>query len=160
MAAATKARSVKKTAKKRVAKRTTKATPRKTAAMSVKHKSALAEGRQQASAIRTYLDALEAHKPRRGRQISPDMLRSRIEALRTRAASARMADRLQLVQDRLDMEARLEAEEIGFDITALEKAFKRVAKTYAKRKGISYTAFREIGVSAAVLREAGITRSM
>jgi len=47
----------------------------------------------------------------------------------------------------------------GVDITELEEEFVRVAKGYAARKGISYIAFRQIGVPAAILREAGINRS-
>ena len=40
--------------------------------MSAEHKAALAEGREQGRAVREYLEALEAHKPRRGRKRTPD----------------------------------------------------------------------------------------
>ena len=36
--------------------------------MSDAHKEALAEGREQGRAVRRYLEALEANKPRRGRK--------------------------------------------------------------------------------------------
>jgi hypothetical protein len=36
--------------------------------MSDEHKAALAEGRNQGRAVRRYLEALDAHKPRRGRK--------------------------------------------------------------------------------------------
>ena len=36
--------------------------------MSAEHKAALAAGRQQGITVRKYLEALEAHKPKRGRK--------------------------------------------------------------------------------------------
>ena len=44
------------------------------------------------------------------------------------------------------------------DHAALEDAFVKVARSYSERQGISYTTWREIGVDAAVLSKAGITR--
>src|SRR5689334_9539098 len=41
---------------------------KKTRAMSDEHKAALAEGRAQGRAVRLYLEALEANKPKRGRK--------------------------------------------------------------------------------------------
>ncbi len=41
----------------------------------------------------------------------------------------------------------------------MEKEFVRIAKSYAKRNGISYSAFRELGVSAEVLKRAGVART-
>ena len=42
---------------------------------------------------------------------------------------------------------------------ALEKAFVKHAKAYSDSKGISYAAWREIGVTPEVLKAAGITRA-
>lgn len=152
-----------KKASKRVAK---KATGRKStsnrrgpAKMTAAHKGALAEGRQQASAVRAYLDALEANKPKRGRKITPETLRDRIEALNAKIPTVKRSARLELVQARLTLEQQLGTWEAPIDITALEKTFTRVARKYAERKGISYTAFREVGVSAIVLKAAGISRT-
>ncbi len=39
--------------------------------MSAEHKAALAEGRNLSRSISRYLDALEAHKPKRGRKRTP-----------------------------------------------------------------------------------------
>lgn len=148
-------------AKKRAtARKTTRAKAPRKRNMTTQHKSALAKGRSESSVVRAYLEALEAHKPKRGRQVTPDDLRNRIDTLREQAAQAKASDRLKLVQDRINLEQRLESMEVGFDITALKEGFVKVAKAYAVRKGISYSAFREVGVSAAVLQEAGITRSM
>ena len=45
------------------------------------------------------------------------------------------------------------------DLEAIESAFVEHAASYAGRKGISYTAWREQGVPAAVLSKAGIPRT-
>ena len=45
------------------------------------------------------------------------------------------------------------------DLGAIEGAFVEVAASYSKRQGISYAAWREVGVPAAVLKRAGISRS-
>ena len=45
------------------------------------------------------------------------------------------------------------------DMSALEREFVKAAPAYGDRKGISYAAWREAGVSAAVLRRAGIQRA-
>ncbi len=45
------------------------------------------------------------------------------------------------------------------DLAELENGFEKVAKGYAERKGITYSAFRQIGVPAAVLKKAGISRT-
>ncbi|MHB1534624.1 MAG: hypothetical protein ACYC1D_08440 [Acidimicrobiales bacterium] len=44
-------------------------------------------------------------------------------------------------------------------MTELETAFVKVASGYSERKGLSYAAWREAGVSADVLRRAGIRRT-
>src|SRR3954462_15638416 len=49
------------------------------AGLSDDHKAALAEGRSQGRAVRRYLEALEAHKPRRGRKRTSDSMRKRLE---------------------------------------------------------------------------------
>ena len=44
------------------------------------------------------------------------------------------------------------------DLAALEKGFIEAAGPYAARKGLTYSAFRSVGVPPAVLRAAGISR--
>jgi hypothetical protein len=46
----------------------------------------------------------------------------------------------------------------GDDVSALEKEFIKVAKSYSAKKGISYGAWREFGVEPDVLKKAGVTR--
>ena len=45
------------------------------------------------------------------------------------------------------------------DLTELENEFVGVAQAYGQRKGISYSSWRDVGVSAATLKRAGISRS-
>ena len=44
-------------------------------------------------------------------------------------------------------------------MTAIEAEFVKVAKEYSERNGYSYAAWRAIGVEAAVLKRAGVSRS-
>jgi hypothetical protein len=66
--------------------------------------------------------------------------------------------RVLLIQERMDLAAELETKGSTVDLTSLEDAFVKAAKQYGSRKGISYQAWREAGVDAAVLRRAGIPR--
>ncbi len=128
--------------------------------MTEAHKAALAAGRAQGKAVRDYLEALESTKPKRGRPRTAEMIQSQLEAIPQALDEADPVGRLQLIQRRLDLQAALEAMSApAVDIDALEEAFVRVAATYGKAKGISYAAWREIGVDSAVLKKAGIGRS-
>ncbi len=126
--------------------------------MSVEHKAALAEGRTQGRAVRVYLEALAANKPKRGRKRTPDSISKRLEKIAVELADADPLKALQLTQEQLDLEAELGAGEATVDLVALEKDFIAAAGPYAQRKGISYAAFRSVGVSPTVLRSAGISR--
>lgn len=132
---------------------------KKTRGMTDEHKAALAEGRAQGRAVRLYLEALEANKPKRGRKRTPDSIKKRLDRVTVELETADPLKRLQLTQEQLDLEAELAAGEQTVDLGALEKDFVASAAAYAKRKGISYGAFRSVGVSPAVLRAAGISRS-
>ncbi len=127
--------------------------------MSEDHKQALAVGRAEGRMVRAYLDALESSKPKRGRKRTKDSISKQIERIDAELEESDPLKRLQLTQERIDLEAELETMEDGVDLSALEADFAVVAKQYAERKGISYAAFRQIGVPAAVLKRAGITRA-
>jgi hypothetical protein len=127
--------------------------------MSDGHKTALAEGRDHGRAVRRYLEALEANQPRRGRRRSPESMAKRLEAIETDLPTADPLKRLHLTQERLDLQAALEASEAGTDIADLEAQFVAVAASYGERKGITYSAWRELGVAAPVLAQAGISRT-
>ena len=74
---------------------------------------------------------------------------------------ATVTRRLGLVQQRIALAAELEAIEqaSSIDLSALEASFVDHAAAYGGRRDISYAAWREIGVSAATLKAAGIRRS-
>lgn len=127
--------------------------------MSDAHKAALAEGRNQGRAVRRYLEALEAHKPKRGRKRTPESMKKRLARIDVELESADALKRLQLIQERLDLSAELDAVGEKVDLSGLEQEFVDAAAAYSRRKGISYAAWRELGVEAAVLKRAGISRS-
>jgi hypothetical protein len=127
--------------------------------MSAAHKQALAEGREQSRVVREYLDALEAHKPKRGRKRTAESVKKNLVDVNQSLKSSVGSSRLELIQRRRDLEVELAGMQAGgTDVTALEKAFVKVGKTYANRKAISYAAFREFGVPADTLKRAGISR--
>jgi hypothetical protein len=127
--------------------------------MTAEHKQALADGRAEGRAVKVYLDALEQQKPRRGRKRTPDSIAKRLTVIEKQLADASSLQRLQLVQERRDLETELAGMDTTVDLTALEAAFVKVAKDYSARKGIEYASWRELGVGADVLKKAGITRA-
>ena len=135
------------------------ATMSKRTPMSDEHKAALAEGRNQGRSVRRYLEALEAHKPKRGRKRTPDSVQKRLVRIEADLETDDRLKRLQLIQERLDLRAELHATSTKVDLTGLEKEFVGSAKAYSARKRISYAAWRELGVEPAVLRRAGLTRA-
>jgi hypothetical protein len=127
--------------------------------MTAEHKQALAVGREEGRAVRRYLEALDAHRPKRGRKRTPESIKKRLADIERQAASADALSRLQLVQERMNLQAELEVKSLPVDLTALEQDFVKAAKGYGDRKGITYAAWREAGVDAAVLKKAGISRA-
>src|SRR4051812_40150544 len=115
---------------------------KQTRAMSAEHKAALAEGRSQGRAVRAYLEALAANKPKRGRKRTTDSITKRLAAIDAQMADAEPLKQLELTQERMDLEAELGASEQSVDLGALEKEFIAAAGPYAQRKGYSYAAFR------------------
>ena len=126
--------------------------------MSDDHKAALAEGRAQGRAVRVYLEALAANKPKRGRKRTSDSIAKRLDAIAAELVDADPLKQLQLTQEQLDLQAEMETTDVVVDLSALEQDFIAAAGPYAMRKGIGYAAFRSVGVPPAVLRAAGISR--
>ena len=145
-------------ARNSVAKKSAAPAEKAPRSMSNAHKEALAEGREQGRAVRRYLEALEANKPRRGRKRTPEGIQRRLAAIEERLASADALSRLHLAQERMDLEAELASSSEGVDLGALEAAFVRAAGPYSQRKGIGYEAWRAAGVEPRVLKAAGIGR--
>src|SRR5580658_7815359 len=132
---------------------------RKRPVMTNEHKAALATGRAQGLAVRRYLEALERSRPRRGRRPSADSLQRQLEEIEAKLRESDPLKRLHLIQQRKSIEERLAAGDGSEDISSLEAAFIDAAPEYGSRKGIDYATWREAGVSAEVLRRAGIQRS-
>ena len=137
-----------------------KAVPKKASSKSLtpQHKAALAKGREQGRTVRLYLDALEETRPKRGRKRTPQSITRRLKVIEQQIDQGSSLLRLQLTQERMDLEAELATPETAVDLDRLESGFVKVAKGYGQRKGISYGAWRAVRVSAAVLQRAGITR--
>jgi hypothetical protein len=127
--------------------------------MSDEHKAALAKGREQGRAVREYLAALEQER-KPGRKVDRGTIEKRISEVQQRVdEEPDPAKRVELIQRRLDLEEQLIAMEDEVDLGALEEGFVAEAAEYSERKGISYTAWREAGVPAAALKQAGIRRT-
>ena len=128
--------------------------------MTDEHKAAIAAGRIEAAAVRDYLEALESSRPKRGRQVSPETLAARKAAIDSQLAAGAMKPikRLELMQDRRDIDAQLAALADEQDMTAVENEFIAHAANYGNRKGIAYATWREAGVTADLLAKAGISR--
>jgi hypothetical protein len=127
--------------------------------MSDQHKAALAQGRTEGKTVRAYLDALRANKPKRGRKRTTDTIHKRLAAIDLQLADADPLTELRLVQERRDLAAELESIDQRVDLESFEAEFIKVAKSYSERQGISYAAWREVGVAPSVLTKAGLTRS-
>lgn len=127
--------------------------------MTDEHKAALAEGREQGRKVRLYLEALEATRPKRGRKRTAESIQAQLERIGAQIDDADPLTRVQLIQQRMDLLAELETKQNAPDLSGLEKDFTTAAKGYGQRKGISYAAWREAGVPAAVLKQAGISRA-
>lgn len=129
------------------------------AEMTEEHKAALAKGRRQARAVRNYLRALNRDR-RKGPKADEETLKTRIKELQEQIEEETdPAQRVELIQRRLDYEEQLKELKVQPDLEALEEQFVAVAKEYSERKGISYTAWREEGVPASALRAAGVPRT-
>lgn len=123
--------------------------------MSQEHKDALARGRTEARAIKAYLKALDSKRP--GRPVTKESLEGRMANVEAKlAAEDDPLKAVELIQARLDIEEALIQLTASEDIEALEAGFVAHAASYSERKRITYPAWREAGVAAAILKKAGI----
>lgn len=112
-------------------------------------------------AVRDYLEAIEANKPRRGRKRTPESIAKRLEAIESEMADASALKRLELAQERIDLGSELASMDESIDMEALEAGFVEHAQWFGAQKTppITYAAWREVGVSAATLKAAGVSRA-
>lgn len=128
------------------------------APMSDAQKKAMAEGRSTSRSVARYLDALVATAPKRGRKRTPESIKRRLQVIEAKLPTASPIATLGMIQERLDLQAELEAMQNRPDLAAYEEDFIAAAKEYSERKGITWVAWRELGVDPAVLKRAGIGR--
>jgi hypothetical protein len=127
-------------------------------ALSEQHKAAMAEGRVEGRVVRDYLEALRNSKGKPGRRRTPDSIAKRLVAINEELSTASPVRELELVQERMDLESELARMGHKIDPSSLEAGFVSVAAAYSTRKGISYAAWRAVGVEPTVLKKAGISR--
>lgn len=125
--------------------------------MSTAHKKALANGRNEGRIIREYLEIVEATKPRRGRRRTPESIAKRLSLITQELKTADPVTKVRLIQERLNLKTELASMKTKNEIAAAEARFVKVAKSFSQRNDITYDAWREFGVTPAVLKRAGIT---
>ena len=107
-------------------------------------------------AVGAYLEALEKNRPKRGRRPSKESIQKQLDDIKNRYESATPLQKIQLIQKRIDLEQKLQSVTETQSATNLEADFIAAVESYSQRKNISYQAWREIGVPAAVLKRGGI----
>jgi hypothetical protein len=116
-----------------------------------------ANAHDRARVVRRYLSALDAQRTGRTPTKTAESLHLRMHQIDTELLSADPVRRLHLTQERIDLHAEFLRLTTGnSDISELEKAFVRVARGYSDRHGVSFSAWRQIGVDVDVLAAAGI----
>jgi hypothetical protein len=110
--------------------------------------------RAETSAVAANLTALRAPKVPANRRAVLEKRRAQIE--QWIADESSQIREVELVQQRLDIDAQLAQIDQSARLPELEAAFVKVAASWAKRSGISAAALREVAVPAGVLRRAGL----
>ena len=121
--------------------------------MTDEHKAALALGRVEGRAVRSYMAALQSTQAprRRGRKGKT--------AAELQTAIMEANDPMERLRLRPLLRAALEEESLEtIDMEALQADFIKVLASYSERTGLTYADWREEGVPAAVLKEAGMSR--
>jgi uncharacterized Ntn-hydrolase superfamily protein len=127
--------------------------------MTAEHKAKLAQGRNESRIVSRYLEAISAGKGKRGRKRTPESINMQVAKIDREIEEAPAIRRLELIQRRSDLESERDRLLAREDLAGVEKNFIKVARNYAKRTGITYGAFRSVGVPAEVLKKAGISRA-
>ena len=116
---------------------------------------------EQVRVVRRYLSTLDAVRPGRGPKRAAEAIANRLLKIDELLISADPITRLHLTQERIDLDAesiRIAANGEA-DLADLEAEFVKVAKPYGERCGVTFSAWRQVGVEADVLERAGIVRA-
>lgn len=114
--------------------------------------------RTETAIVDRYLTALVDSAPTNGWH-TPERLQAKLDTVETMIAAAKGVERVKLIQERLDIQALMGNPQTAVDLADLEAQFIEVGAAWARRKSVTYTAFRNVGVPAAVLAKAGIPRT-
>jgi hypothetical protein len=97
----------------------------------------------------------------RGRPISQATLTRRLVDARARLKTEVGVNKVLAAQDVRDLQAKLAQSSTtnAVDVKSLEAAFVKIAKQFSENRGVTYGAWRDAGVSAEVLKRAGIART-
>lgn len=119
-------------------------------------KQAMKVGREQGAIIQRYLDALDSIAPQHGPRRDPANIARQLVKIDKQLLTASKLAAVSLLQDRINLLRARDAIATANALDEMEADFVDVVKSYSERRGISYSAWREIGVSADVLRKADI----
>ena len=105
-----------------------------------------------------YLQAIQEHRPRRGRKRSPERMRDRLEEIEALLpiTTSGLA-RVRLLQERTNLRRELAGTDAGPDMGDLERDFVAHARAVTDKEGIDYSIWIACGVPPEVLARAGIT---
>lgn len=127
--------------------------------MTPEHKEAIRQGRKESSAVKAYLEVLSPGSAQR-RSADPSAIRRRLRATEDRLASeSNRLKQLELTQQKMNLENALSATNSDSNEARLRQEFVKFAAAYGRRQGISYKAWRAVGVPASVLKQAGVSRA-
>ena len=129
--------------------------PRKRAAASG------SDGREIGRVVRRYLGALETEKAAKGRKRGLEAIQNRLLKIDELLITADPLTRLHLTQERIDLHAEVVRVTNGADsdFPSIEADFVKVARAYGEYTGVTYAAWRQVGVETDVLERAGIART-
>lgn len=109
--------------------------------------------REESRAVKAYLEDVRSGRTRR----RPDMYHRHLDSVNARleAGGLKVLEEVRLRQRRQELTAAIAAADERVDH---EPGFIEYGKAWAERNGVSRAALREFGVTARVLRDAGITK--
>jgi hypothetical protein len=113
--------------------------------------------RAETKAVAAYLAALKGPRPSGSSKAKREgLLRRRAHIEQWTSEERSPIREVELIQQRLDIDAQLAQIDEAARLPELEEAFVNVAASWAKRSGITAAALGEAGVPAGVLKRAGL----
>ncbi len=82
-----------------------------------------------------YLEALETHRPKRGRNRTPDSIRKNLAEIDAALPAATGTKKLELALRKIDFEAELSAKDVAIDLTDLRKKLRQACRVVQQAEG-------------------------